>query len=224
MKIYDLDKDLNKLLNEPGMHDALIEYGNKFFWSRLLGYIPIALLVVVVLISTFCIRCYPILFSIFVLILIFVFMFRISYLMKRGIEKYFFANISYINNNIYQKMYNERHRYNWEYLTYILENRIQQSEHKNDVFKKTITIVLTLLGIKALYSKVNLWNLIFENTKLSFQSALLPAVRIGMLLLVVSVFIETYDCLINNSVKLEKWYVLLNHANKLKIESKRSQN
>lgn len=100
MENYDIDKDLNKLLNEPGMHDALIEYGNKFFWSRLLGYIPIALLVVVVLISTFCIRCYPILFSIFVLILIFVFMFRISYLMKRGIEKYFFANISYINGRL----------------------------------------------------------------------------------------------------------------------------
>ena len=31
MENYDIDKDLNKLLNEPGMNDALKEYGNKFF-------------------------------------------------------------------------------------------------------------------------------------------------------------------------------------------------
>ena len=32
MKIYDPDKDLNKLLNEPGMNDALKEYGHAILW------------------------------------------------------------------------------------------------------------------------------------------------------------------------------------------------
>jgi len=221
---YDIDKDLNKLLNEPGMDDALKKLERRIFCSRLLGYIPIAILVAGTYFSTFYMQCSSPLASIAIFAVMLILSFEVSYVIKKWLDKRVIKRVSSISEKIYQKMNKERYCYNWEYLTYILENRIQQSEHQNDVFKKTITIVLTLLGIKALYSKVNLWNLIFENTKLSFQSALLPAVRIGILLLVVSVFIETYDCLINNSVKLEKWYVLLNHANKLKIESKRSQN
>lgn len=224
MEIYDIDKDLNKLLNEPGMNDALKKLRHAILWWQFLGYGPIAILVLGACISTYHMQCCPAWASILIFAITLILAFVVSYVLKNKLDRHYIEKFFSINNDIYQKMYNERYCYNWEYLVFILEKRIQQSKRTNDVYKKSITIVLTLLGIKALYPRVNLWSVVFGNAKLSSQLVLSSAAFIVFLLLVVSVIVEIYDCLINNSVKSEKWSVLLNHANKLKIESKRSQN
>ena len=45
MKIYDIDKDLNRLLNEPGMNDALKKFGCRTILWWFVEDIPVGLLV-----------------------------------------------------------------------------------------------------------------------------------------------------------------------------------
>lgn len=220
MKIYDIDKDLNRLLNEPGMNKALKEYVNKFFWSRLLGYISIAILVVGAGFSFFFTNEKKNL-------IIIIFVIAISFLASRHVSKI----IDERNKKIYDssvKVYKIISRkyisYDLEYLVHILNIRIQQSKHVNDGYKKTINTSYSLLGVNFLYGISLLIKSKIEKIGFNPVGVIKISSIIIFILLVTSVLIELRNILINNSVTVEKWQCLLNHVTKLKLKSNKIKN
>lgn len=216
MEIYDIDKDLNKLLNEPGMNDALKEYGNKFFWSRLLGYIPIAMLVMGACcslpFSDKVINLVPIISNIIIF-------FFLSYVITTSIHEIYIQDLAKISNDVYEIM--KSNKYKWKYLVYVLDERIEQSKHKNDVYEKAIKIVFSLLGLNLIYYvSVNI-KTIYKSISLEPVGVIKAGAWFVLLVSIVYILVDSYTALINSFVRRKKWEMLLNHATKLKFKLKK---
>lgn len=111
-----------------------------------------------------------------------------------------------------------------EYLVYILNLRIQQSKHANDIYKKSIKLSLSLLGINVSYFIYYMIKSLFADIKFNVYGVFETSAIITFLLLVVSLSFEIYDSFINNSIKVEKWQYLLKHVTKLELKSKKAKN
>ena len=105
-----------------------------------------------------------------------------------------------------------------EYLVYILNLRIQQSKHANDIYKKSIKLSLSLLGINVSYFIYYMIKSLFADIKFNVYGVFETSAIITFLLLVVSLSFEIYDSFINNSIKVEKWQYLLKHVTKLELK------
>lgn len=221
MKIYDPDKDLNKLLNEPGMNDALKEYGHAILWRRLGGYGPTAILVLGACCSLFfkdkAKNLIAIIFIIFVCLIV-------SRLLLKLIDRKTRNKLYHSDYKISKIIYIKCAGYNLEYLVYILNLRIQQSKHANDIYKKSIKLSLSLLGINVSYFIYYMIKSLFADIKFNVYGVFETSAIITFLLLVVSLSFEIYDSFINNSIKVEKWQYLLKHVTKLELKSKKAKN
>ena len=225
MKIYDIDKDLNRLLNAPGMNDALKKFGCRTILWWFVEDIPVGLLVLATWVVFYIFQT-DIIIIIPCLILCIGILFVGSCKLKDYIyskKMKYLTDINICLGNIFDKC---RYKYNWEELVLILNERIWQKEHQNDVFKKSVTITLSLLGVKTiLIDSSKIWRLISNISKPNHDNAIFALLAVtATLLWGVSIFVKFYDCWANNYVGLEKWHVLLNHAAKFKIRSKRSRN
>ena len=221
MKIYDIDKDLNKLLNEPGMNDALKEYGHTILWGRFLGYVPIAMLVAGACCSLFFKdKAKNLITIIFIILLCLI----VSRLLLKSIDRQTRNKLYCLDYKISKIISIKCTGYNLEYLVYILNLRIQRSKHSNNNYKKTIKLSLSLLGINVSYRIYSMIKFLFDGIKFNVSGVFETSAIITFLLLVVSLSFEIYDSFINNSIKVEKWQYLLKHVTKLELKSKKAKN
>lgn len=221
MEIYDIDKDLNKLLNEPGMNDALKKLRHAILWGRFGGYVPTAILVLGACCSLFFkdkAKNLIAIISIIFLCLI------VSMLLLKLIDRKTRNKLYHSDYKISKIISIKCTGYNLEYLVYILNLRIQRSKHANDIYKKSIKLSLSLLGINVSYFIYSMIKYLFKDIKFNVYGVFEASAIITFLLLVVSLSFDIYDAFINNSIKAEKWQYLLKHVTKLELKSKKAKN
>lgn len=226
-KPYDADPMLNSVLNESGLYEKLNNIRKTYFHRELKGYwyLLIAAIVILVLLTIGyffgnSLKKYTLLIEIVcLLIAMSIPLITQCIFSKRHSEDRLGAKILRENEEIIGILRNNKRKYNFDYLSDLLQKRVEEKRARNESFKNGVTFAGSISGIGFIYVIL----LIIENK--AIRDSMLMFIGIVIIVFVIGIFYAKVNSLIiNGEDSIFKWERLADDVNLVKYELEAAEN